>query len=223
MKRAKVLTIVGGSLLLIGLLGTFLSEPYTAQIQGRRRIGVIVFGPTEGSPEWKRTEALLAWADRSFYAGLALTALGIILQTWASLSLLPRSKTVEDQIGSSRNEGVGPAPSLETTRQSIEAGEGQNTPLRQEIEALLKAAGVGPEGRERGLQELNVFTQWELNRRLRELTIEVLKLTAAQEQGGIEQAKWAKALVFWTKVLVFVTAVYVLFTGGLVWLAWQGQ
>jgi len=183
-------------------------------------MGVIVFGPTEGSPEWKRTEALLAWADRSFYAGLALTALGIILQTWASLSL-PRSKPVESRTASSRNEEVEPAPSPETTHQPIEVGEGQNTPLRRQIESLLKAAGVGPEGKERLFQELDAFTQWELNQRLRELTIEVFKLATAQEQGGIEQAKWARALVFWTKVLVFVTVVYVLFTGGLLWLQWH--
>lgn len=91
----------------------------------------------------------------------------------------------------------------------------ESKPLKQQIEALLSAAGVGPEGRDQAIRELSAFTGWELNNRLRELTIEVMRLTSQWQVSGEQQGKYAKALVLWTRVLVGVTAVYVLITAGL--------
>jgi len=81
MTLRKWLAVAGAVFLLAGLITAFVSNHYTVQIQGERRMGAIVFGPVEGTPEWQETERRLKWADRFFYVGLTLTAIGIILQT----------------------------------------------------------------------------------------------------------------------------------------------
>lgn len=215
--------IVGGILLLIGLLGAFLSEHYTAQIQGRRRMGAIVFGPTEGSPEWKKTEIVLTWADRSFYASLVLTAMGGILQTWASFSLLPRNKVVENHNARSRTEEVETAPSSETAPPPAEAGEGQNTPLRQPVipmekedEAFRQRIGVlhkpakgGPQVRSLEASELTVLVLDELNKNVKTLSSAIDSLKEQWKESSVSQSAHARALNRLTLALVIVTLIYV--------------
>jgi len=43
-----------------------------------------VFTPEENSTEWLEEEGLRRTADNCFYIGLVLTALGMVLQTWAA-------------------------------------------------------------------------------------------------------------------------------------------
>jgi hypothetical protein len=52
---------------------------------GSAALGVAVWAPRKDSPEMQEKERLHRWADRWFYVGLVLTALGIALQTLGSV------------------------------------------------------------------------------------------------------------------------------------------
>ncbi len=84
MTLPKWLTVIGAVFLIAGLLTAFLSSHYAAELRGERLGGIIV-GPAEGTPAWEKTESTLKWSDGSFYAGLVLTAIGIVLQAWAAM------------------------------------------------------------------------------------------------------------------------------------------
>jgi hypothetical protein len=76
----KVLTVSGGVLLLIGPLMAFIAARFGNRVMGRAGLGVDVLAPDEDSNEWLAKEGRRRWADRGFYLGLVLTALGVILQ-----------------------------------------------------------------------------------------------------------------------------------------------
>lgn len=68
-----------------GLLTAFISSHYTDRVMGEARKGVAVLAPDTDSPEWRKKEILIWWADSWFYVGLALTAVGVILQTLGAI------------------------------------------------------------------------------------------------------------------------------------------
>jgi len=80
-----VLILTGGICLLLGLVCALCAVRYDARIMGEARQGVAVLGPEEGSSEWVQKQQQRRWADRLFYGGLSLTAIGVILQTLVSL------------------------------------------------------------------------------------------------------------------------------------------
>jgi hypothetical protein len=86
----KWLVLMGGVFLLVGIITAFVSSNYNATLMGEAQKGVAVLAPDPNSPEWLEKERLLRLVNRWFYAGLALTALGVGLQ--AIGSILPLTK-----------------------------------------------------------------------------------------------------------------------------------
>ena len=78
MKRG--LTLVGGVLLIVGLTVALITNHYEARMD----LGVAALAPQAGSPEWEAKERLRREVDWLFWASLALTAAGVVLQTWAA-------------------------------------------------------------------------------------------------------------------------------------------
>ena len=78
----KGLTVVGGVLLIVGLAVALITNHYEA----RGELGVAALGSREGSREWEAKERLRREADWLFSVGLALTAAGVVLHTWAACS-----------------------------------------------------------------------------------------------------------------------------------------
>src|SRR5207245_9045267 len=85
MTLAKWLVLAGGVLLLAGILTAFLSDRYQSRVMGKATLGVGVWAPDEGSHEWREKERLRRRAELWFYAGLATTGVGVILQTIGAL------------------------------------------------------------------------------------------------------------------------------------------
>ena len=76
---------VGLGLLLLGLLAAFVSQHYASKTMGQANYGVAVLAPEEDSAEWQQKVRLRQFTDAMFYAGLAMTALGILVQGYATL------------------------------------------------------------------------------------------------------------------------------------------
>ena len=79
----RCLVLAGGIFLLVGLLIALISNHYNAKVMGKAGLGVAILAPDPGSPEMRRKERLRVWADCSFWIGVALTAVGVALQTAA--------------------------------------------------------------------------------------------------------------------------------------------
>src|SRR5439155_21433554 len=90
---SKWLNLMGSVFLLVGLLTAFFSSHYTTQVMGEARKGVAVFAPEPSSSAWQEKEQLLWWADFWFYAGLVLTAVGVVLQTIRTILPIGRKPT----------------------------------------------------------------------------------------------------------------------------------
>jgi hypothetical protein len=82
---AKCLIVSGGGALLIGLMMAFIAARVGNRVMGRAGLGVAVFAPEEDSAEWLAKVRQRRIADGCFYAGLVLTAVGVILQTIGSV------------------------------------------------------------------------------------------------------------------------------------------
>jgi len=52
---------------------------------GKAALGVAMWAPDEGSPEWNRKVKLRKISNGCFCVGIFLTSLGIVLNTWGSL------------------------------------------------------------------------------------------------------------------------------------------
>jgi hypothetical protein len=78
---AKCLIMSGGVALLGGLMMAFVSAQVGNRVMGDAALGVGVFAPDERSTEWRAKKRKRQIADRCFYVGLVLTALGVVLQT----------------------------------------------------------------------------------------------------------------------------------------------
>lgn len=104
MRTGDVLHVLGALLLLVGLVTALISNHREATVMGRAQLGVAVLGPEEGSPEWKEKERLRASAGRWFWAGVVLTAVGILLQT------------VAPYLPTARGQGAGPAANPQPQR-----------------------------------------------------------------------------------------------------------
>ena len=78
----KGLTLVGGVLLIVGLAVALITNHYEARMD----LGVATPAPQAGSREWEAKERRRREADWLFSVGLALTAAGVVLQTWAAWS-----------------------------------------------------------------------------------------------------------------------------------------
>lgn len=85
MKGSQWLTLVGGLLLLAGLVTALISTHYEARVMGKAAMGVAVLAPDKGGPEWRKKEALRSKADWWFWIGIALTAVGVVLQTLGAI------------------------------------------------------------------------------------------------------------------------------------------
>jgi hypothetical protein len=59
MPVSKLLTLVEGFCLLVGLVTAFISSRYTGRVMGEARKGVAVLAPEKESPEWKEKERLV--------------------------------------------------------------------------------------------------------------------------------------------------------------------
>jgi hypothetical protein len=83
MTTMRCFVLAGGVFLLVGLHMALISNHYSAKVMGKAALGLAVVAPNPGSPAMKRKERLRARADRSFWIGVALTAMGVVLQTAA--------------------------------------------------------------------------------------------------------------------------------------------
>ena len=92
----KWLGVIGGVLLVCGLLMAFVSGHYTERVMSEARRGVTVSAPNPDSPDGRRRESLLWWADFWFYIGLVVTAIGGIL---LSRALILSRTIVDSKIG----------------------------------------------------------------------------------------------------------------------------
>jgi hypothetical protein len=69
-------------LLIVGLAVALITTHYEARVDLR----VAALSSQEGSRAWEAQERLRREADWLFSVGLALTAAGVVLQTWAACS-----------------------------------------------------------------------------------------------------------------------------------------
>ena len=81
----KWLIVIGAVLLVAGLATAFLSSRYTERVMGEARKGIAVLAPEPDSPALKERERLVWWSDFWLYIGLAVTVLGVFLQTLGSI------------------------------------------------------------------------------------------------------------------------------------------
>jgi len=85
MRRKKWLLLIGSIFLFIGLLMALISNYYNSRVMGKAALGVAMWAPDEGSPEWNRKVKLRKISNGCFCVGIFLTSLGIVLNTWGSL------------------------------------------------------------------------------------------------------------------------------------------
>jgi hypothetical protein len=69
-------------LLIVGLAVALITNHYEARMD----LGVAAPAPQGGNRAWEAQERLRREADWLFSVGLALTAAGVVLQTWAAWS-----------------------------------------------------------------------------------------------------------------------------------------
>lgn len=81
---ARTAVILGGVLLGLGLLLAFGSFYYNARVMGKAALGVGVYAPEPGSPEWRQKELQRRISDGLFVLGVLLSLAGVILQTYGS-------------------------------------------------------------------------------------------------------------------------------------------
>jgi len=74
------LNIIGNIILLLGLIAALLSNHLQGKVMGEASLGVAVLAPEKESSEWEEKVRQRTCSDISFYTGVALTAIGIILQ-----------------------------------------------------------------------------------------------------------------------------------------------
>ena len=92
MNQSKWLGIIGGIILFFGLTCALWSNHYEVKVMGNAALGIAVIGPNKDSPAWKEKIQTRQLADRFFYLGIFLTAIGISLQTWGSIISKPDNK-----------------------------------------------------------------------------------------------------------------------------------
>ncbi len=84
MKKQEGLTLVGGVLLIVGLAVALITNHYEVQMMSKANVGVAVSAPKEGTREWAEQERVRREAEWLFWAGVALTGAGVVLQTWGA-------------------------------------------------------------------------------------------------------------------------------------------
>lgn len=85
MKTGIILTLIGGGFLLAGLCTALLANRYETKLMGSAKLGLAVLAPEEGSSDMQNKKHLRTQSDFWFWVGLALTALGVVLQTISAL------------------------------------------------------------------------------------------------------------------------------------------
>lgn len=80
MPRGGWLNQIGGLLIFLSIVAALVSNYLNAKVMGEAALGVAVFAPERGSPEWNRKVRLRRWADFLFYAGLAFATAGVLIQ-----------------------------------------------------------------------------------------------------------------------------------------------
>ena len=83
--KNRLLHGVGLALLLLGLLAALISQHLAAKTMGEANLGVAVLAPERDSGAWQQKLRLRELTDVAFYVGVALTALGILIQGVATL------------------------------------------------------------------------------------------------------------------------------------------
>jgi len=82
----KQAILLGGFCLLIGLFMALWSGRMNARALGANLLrGQIELAHEDNSPEQLKRNAARVCADRVFWVGIALTAIGVMLQTWGGL------------------------------------------------------------------------------------------------------------------------------------------
>lgn len=85
MMTRQWLNLLGGVCLLAGIWSGLWSSRVDANIMGGARLGYGLYAPDEGSPDDLAKRADRAKADRLFYSGIALTGVGVVMQTAAGM------------------------------------------------------------------------------------------------------------------------------------------
>lgn len=85
MTGPKWMSLIGGLLLVAGLCVALLSFRYDRKVMGDAALGYGIIAPNEGTAEDREQRRLRALADRWFWVGLGLTAVGVILQTLGAI------------------------------------------------------------------------------------------------------------------------------------------
>ena len=61
------------------------SNHYQTKVMGQVGLRVAVLAPEKDSPEWKEKQRVRMLADRWFWIGLVVTAIGVVVQTVGSV------------------------------------------------------------------------------------------------------------------------------------------
>ncbi len=83
---ARSAIIAGGILLGLGLLMALVSVQHNSKVMGKAALGVAVYAPEEGSPEWRQKERLRKLSDWAFYLGVLFSLIGVGLQTYGAVA-----------------------------------------------------------------------------------------------------------------------------------------
>ena len=83
MKKRKKMQVVGLLLLFVGLISSLCSQHYENKTMGDAALGVAVLAPSEGTDAWEQKVRLRLLTQITFFVGLGLTALGILIQLLA--------------------------------------------------------------------------------------------------------------------------------------------
>lgn len=92
--------------------------------------------------------------------------------------------------------------------------------FKQRVEEWNREIGLGPEGQERYLRQVNAFLSADLNSRLSYLIIELAKLNVQMQFASDAQSKHTKSLVRATWFLGGCTLALVLATAALAYITW---
>jgi uncharacterized membrane protein len=100
MTAPKWLTVIGAVFIFVGITLSFTSYRNASKAMGEAQKGFAPLAPDgygPGSPEWNAKTELTDNADLQLYGGLALSALGLVLQTLGSI--LPLSNRRQSSRG----------------------------------------------------------------------------------------------------------------------------
>jgi hypothetical protein len=78
--------ILSGLLWFLSVVCLLIATNLNSRIMGNAALGIAVFAPQRGSPEWNAKTRLRRWADGLTYASGVFAVGGVIFQTIAALA-----------------------------------------------------------------------------------------------------------------------------------------